>query len=141
MTRRILFAAAFAALAACSPPQHEVQGDRAAAAAEYATVDSPASGARVSSPLAVSGAAPAAWYFEEQFDTYLMTDDGTVLAQGQARAQSEAAGGGARPFTTELAFAVTADTPATLVLQEQSMGEGEDEPLEVRVPVVLAPAG
>lgn len=139
MRRRILIAAAFAALTACSPPPHEVQGDREAATAEYATVDAPASGARVASPLAVSGAAPAAWYFEEQFDTYLMADDGTVLSQAQARAQSP--GEGARPFSAELAFTVTSDTPATLVLQEQSMGEDQSEPLEVRVPLVLTPAG
>ncbi len=140
MTPRTLFAAAFAALiAACSPPAHEVQQDREAAAAEYATVDAPTAGARVTSPLAVSGEAPTAWYFEEQFDTYLMSDDGTVLAQAQARAQSE--GDGARPFAADLAFTVTIDTPATLVLQEQSMGEDQDEPLEVRVPVVLTPAG
>lgn len=139
MTRRIILAAAFAALAACSPPQHRVQGDREAASAEYATVDSPAADARISSPATVSGSAPAAWYFEEQFDTYVMAEDGTVLAQAPARAQ--APGDGVRPFTAEITFSVTADTPATIVLQEQSMDDDQAEPLEVRVPVVLTPAG
>lgn len=139
MTTRFLLAAAAVMLAACSPPASE---ERAAAPTiELATVDAPAANARVTSPLALSGSAPPSWYFEEQFDAVLIGDDGTVYAQAPARASSEAQGDAARPFTGEITFTVSADTPATLLLQEQSAGEDDGSQAEVRVPVVLTPAG
>jgi Immunoglobulin-like domain of bacterial spore germination len=137
MTIRILLAAAAVMLAACSPPAEEEQAP--APVIELATVDAPAANARATSPLAISGSAPSSWYFEEQFDAVLIGDDGTVFAQAPARASGAAQGEGARPFTGELTFSVSADTPATLLLQEQSAGEDDGGQAEVRVPVVLTP--
>lgn len=138
MTIRFLLAAAAVALAACSPPSTETE--RAPApAVELATVDAPVANARATSPLTISGSAPASWYFEGQFDAVLIGDDGIVYAQAPARASGE--GDGVRPFTGEIAFTVAADTPATLLLQEQSTGDDDGSQAEVRVPVVLTPAG
>ena len=137
MTIRILLTAAAVMLAACSPPAEEEQAP--APVIELATVDAPAANARVTSPLAISGSAPPSWYFEEQFDAVLIGDDGTVFAQAPARASSAAQGEGVRPFTGELTFSVSADTPATLLLQEQSAGEDDGGQAEVRVPIVLTP--
>ena len=139
MTIRILLAAAAVTLAACSPPASEERAP--APVIELATVDAPAENARIASPLAISGSAPQSWYFEEQFDAVLIGGDGAVLAQAPARASGEATGDGARPFAGELTFSVSADTPATLLLQEQSAGEDDGGQAEVRVPVVLTPAG
>jgi hypothetical protein len=139
MHTRILSVAAFVALlCACSPPAAE----RAPAPAiELATVDTPAADARVTSPLAISGSAPASWYLEQQFDVVLIGEDGNVYAQGPARASADTEGASSAPFTAEIAFTVTADTPATLLLQEQSTGDDDGAQAEVRVPVTLTPAG
>lgn len=137
MTIRLLLAAVAAALVACSPPPEEERAP--APVIELATVDAPVTNARVISPLTFSGSAPASWYFEEQFDAVLIGDDGTVYAQAPAQASGEDEGN--RPFTGEINFTVTADTPATLLLQEQSTGDDDGSQAEVRVPVVLTPAG
>jgi len=139
MTIRILLAAGLAAIAAACSPAPTVQGPREAGEAEFATVEAPVANAHVASPLTVSGTAPDRWFFEEQFDAILLGDDGTVYAQAPARAAGNWSGQGPKPFAAEFAFTVSADTPATIVLQEQSMGEDQDEPLEVRIPVVLSP--
>lgn len=139
MHTRILSAAALAAfLSACSPPAVE----RAPApVVELATVDAPVANARVTSPLAISGAAPQSWFSEEQFDAVLIGDDGAVYAQAPAHAPADWRGDGPKPFAGEIAFTVTADTPATLLLQEQSTDEDDGAQAEVRVPVVLTPGG
>ena len=139
MTPRILLIAVVAALAAACSPAPTVQGPRQASPEEYATVQAPAANTRVASPLTVSGAAPEAWFIEEQFDAILLGDDGVVYAQAPARAASAWAGQGPRPFAAEFAFTVSADTPATILLQERSDDEEQNEPLEVRIPVVLTP--
>ena len=139
MTTRFLLAAAAVMIAACSPPASEERAP--APAIELATVDAPAANARVTSPLTISGSAPPSWYFEEQFDAVLIGDDGTVYAQAPARASGEAQGDAVRPYAGEISFTVSADTPATLLLQEQSAGEDDGGQAEVRVPVVLTPAG
>jgi hypothetical protein len=140
MTIRILLAAAAATLAACSPAP-TAKSDPEPVAADYAVVAAPLTNARVTSPLSVSGTAPAAWYDGEQFDAILMGDDGTVYAQSTAQAASDSLTASDKPFTAEFAFAVSADTPATVVLQQQVLDEDQEQPMEVRVPVVLTPAG
>lgn len=139
MTIRILFTAAVAALAAACSPAPTVQGPREGSAAEYATVAAPLANARVASPLTVSGAAPEAWFFEDQFDVVLLGDDGVVYAQAPARAAADWDGQGPKQFAAEFDFTVSAETPATILLQERVIDEEQAEPLQVRVPVTLAP--
>jgi hypothetical protein len=141
MTLRIVLTVAVAALVAACSPAPTVQGDRQAAAVEYATVEAPVASARVASPLTVSGAAPTAWFHDDQFDAILLGDDGTVYGQTSAHAPAHWSGQGPTPFTAQFAFTVSADTPATVILQEQSIGDDQEEPLEVRVPVMLTPQG
>lgn len=50
-----------------------------------AIIETPVSGARVTSPLAVSGVAPADWFFENQFPVRLLDAEGTEIAFGDAR--------------------------------------------------------
>jgi len=137
--RYVLTAAAAALVAACSPTP-TAQGPRQASAAEYATVEAPAANAHVASPLTVSGAAPENWFYQEEFDAVLLGDDGTVYAQSPAHARTDWNGQGPKPFAAQLAFTVSAETPATILLQEQAMGEDQEDPLQVRIPVVLEPS-
>lgn len=142
MLRTILTAAACAgALLACSPPQ---QTEAPAPVVETASaasviVNTPASGARVTSPLVVEGTAPGDWYFEAQFVAQLRGADGALLAEAPALAQSDWMTEAPVPYRAEFTFSVTQETPATIVLQED-MPADNAQPREVTIPVVLAPA-
>ena len=108
--RIALIIGAVLAFTACSPqPARETPEPTPVAEVELATVSTPVSGARVTSPLRVSGVAPA-------HPRVSWTDPGP------------------KEFDAELSFSVTG--PATLVLEEDMPGEG-NEPRQVRIPVVL----
>lgn len=145
MLRITLFIAALA-LTACSPPQQPPPAETPATTtveAEPATtavvVAAPLSGARVTSPLAVEGAAPGDWYFEAQFPAKLVGADGALLAEAPARSQGDWMTEAPVEFRAQITFNVTQDTPATLVLQED-MPADNAHPREVTIPVVLVPA-
>jgi hypothetical protein len=129
------------ALLACTPPQQAAEEPTAEAVSEVSvTVSAPTSGARVTSPLVVEGAAPGDWYFEAQFVGRLRAADGTVLAEAPARAQEDWMTEAPVPYRAEFTFNVAQETPATIVLQED-MPADDANPREVTIPVVLAPAG
>lgn len=140
----VLFAAA---LLACSqqtspaePPAAPVTtAPEAAPAEQLATVASPQSGARVTSPLRVTGVAPAGWYFENQFPVRLLDASGGVIAEAPAHPDVNwTENAEPKIFALDLPFSVTTETVAVLVLQEDMTEEGQ-APREVRVPVVLLP--
>jgi len=139
-----LAAIAVLALSACSQPSEKADDpppvEAASVEAGVATVTTPVADARVTSPLTVSGIAPANWYFENQFPVRLVDAQGEELAAGPATPRVNWTEPGDKEFDATLTFTVTTETPATLVLQEDMPREGQ-EPRETRVPVVLAPAG
>lgn len=124
-------------LAACSPPASKNRPDPIAAT-QIVLTHAPGEGARVTSPLSIEGTAPNDWYFEGQFQTRLVGADGATIAEAPGLPQSDWQKPGPVPFLADLAFDVTADTPATLVLQEDMTPEGQ-APREKRINVVLAP--
>lgn len=125
-------------LGACTaePPKPPEPPTSPQAARALATVATPVADSRVFSPLVATGIAPGDWYFEAVFVAKLVGADGAVIAEAPARAQTDWTTPGDKTFMAELPFTVAADTPATLILQEDMPREGE-EPREVRVPVVL----
>jgi hypothetical protein len=140
--RLIAFALLAAALAACSQPAPEAETPTAetAVAADVATVGAPLVNARVTSPIAVTGTAPANWYFENQFPVRLIDAQGTEITMAPATPRVNwTENAEPKTFDAQLTFSVAAETPATLVLQEDMPREGET-PRETRVPVVLLPA-
>lgn len=143
--RRFICVVLFAGLAACSPPQAEKTEAPPAAEAPpaqtgAATVDGVAEGARLTSPATLEGVAPKDWYFEAQFPAMLVGADGRVIAEAPAMAESDWTAPNNDPIRFRIAFtfAVTQDTPATLVLQEDQPGEDNPPARETRIPVVLA---
>ena len=137
--RFVLLLGAVLAFAACSPqPTTTEAADPApvaeTATAELATVTTPASGAHVTSPLQVSGVAPAGWFFENQFPVRLLDASGAEIALAPAHPRVNWTEPGAKEYDAELSF--TATGPATLVLEEDMPGDG-NEPRQVRIPVVL----
>ena len=123
-------------LAACSPPASKNQPD-AVAASELVLSHAPSEGARVSSPLTLEGTAPNDWYFEGQFLAKLIGADGAIIAEAPALPQTDWQKPGPVAFVADLVFEVAADTPATLVLQEDMTPEGQT-PREKRIALVLA---
>jgi hypothetical protein len=124
-------------LAACTPPNASEAPEPttvAEVAVELATVSTPASGASVTSPLHVSGVAPSNWYFENQFPVRLLDASGTEIAMAPAHPRVNWTDPGPKEFDAELTF--TATGPATLVLEEDMPGEG-NEPRQLRIPVIL----
>lgn len=144
--RLIAFSLLAAALTACSPPatpEPETPAQPAASASapseQLVTVGAPQSGARVTSPLRVSGVAPANWYFENQFPVRLLDPRGAVIAEAPAHPDVNwTENAEPKVFALDLPFQVNTETAAMLVLQEDMPGEGET-PREVRIPVVLLP--
>jgi hypothetical protein len=133
---RAAFAFAFLALAACTDAQDG--GIQRSANAGDLRIEAPEPGTRVTSPLLASGVANNSWYFEAVFPARLMAADGTMIAEAPAIAASDWTTPGPVPFNVEMAFTVDQETPATLVLEEDMPGENQ-EPRQVRIPVVLLP--
>jgi hypothetical protein len=146
MLRALALAAAFG-LCACSPaaetpapeaPVAEAPAPQALGTAALVIVTNPLDNARVTSPLQVNGTAPGRWFHEAQFPLSLVDANGVELAVAPAISTSDAIGEHVA-FAGELSFTVTAETPATLVLQEDMPEEGA-VPQEARIPIVLTPA-
>jgi hypothetical protein len=133
---RSVLVAALLALAACTDAQ-EAKIQRSAGA-DSLRIETPSPDARIASPLLASGEADNNWYFEAVFPARLMAQDGTLIAEAPAIAASDWTQEGSVPFNVEMAFTVDEETHATLVLEEDMPGEGQ-EPRQVRIPVVLLP--
>ncbi len=130
-----LVAAAF--IAACAPPaQHGATAP--AQTMDLAVVATPEANARVTSPLRVSGVAPANWFFENQFPLRLVDAQGQEIAFAPATPRVNWTEPGDKEFDAEIAFEVAADTPAILVLEED-MPREDAAPRQVRIPIVLTP--
>lgn len=140
MFRALLFSVA--ALAACSPtaekaPEAPAPAELGAVAVDnVARVTAPLPNATVTSPLHVTGVAPANWYFENQFPVQLLDAQGQVIAQAPATPRVNwTENAEPKEFDATLTFAATG--PATLVLQED-MPREDAAPREARISVVLA---
>jgi hypothetical protein len=99
-----------------------------------ARVSTPVATSTVTSPLHVTGVAPANWFFENSFPVRLENAQGQVIAEGPATPRVNWTQPGDKEFDATLIF--TGSGPATLVLHED-MPANEGAPREVRVPVVL----
>ena len=140
MIVRTLLAAAALALAACAPPPQETIEATPSPAAEGVSVETPEPNARVTSPLAVTGIAPANWYFVNQFPVRLVDAQDNEIAFAPAHPRVNwTENAEPKQFDAELSFEVEGETPAMLVLEEDMPGEGE-EPRQLRIPVTLLPA-
>jgi hypothetical protein len=135
------------ALSACSPPSTSSTPDGGSATTTQTTAPSapvtdvaqlttPVDNATVTSPLHVSGIAPANWYFENQFPVRLIDAQGNTLAEAPATPRVNWTEN-ALPKEFDATLTFTATGPATLVLQQDTPRDDE-EPREVRVAVTLS---
>lgn len=80
------------------------------------TVTAPASGAKVTSPLTVTGSVPGSWSFEAQFPVRLIDAQGNLLDESPATLQGDWMTDKLVPFTVTLSFGQGASQNGTLVL-------------------------
>jgi hypothetical protein len=142
MLRKVFVFAFVLALAACSPPAAPV-AEQAATPTESAplttaSITTPAPNARLTSPLTVSGRAPAGWFFENQLPVQLLDAQGAIIAQAPATPRINWTEPGDKDYDATLTFTVTRETSATLVVMQDMPGEGE-EPEQTRIEVELLP--
>jgi len=167
LKRFALTCAAAAALAACQPevkteatpqvveeiaPQAPVDGEDSKpspiieAEAGSFSVDTPAPGAKVTSPLVITGVADNGMYFEGVFPVELIVD-GKVIARGPAQQAGDRNWTDPGPvnFRAALEFEVSKESNAELVLMEdmpEPISDDSDErgPAKaIKIPLVLVP--
>jgi germination protein M len=97
-------------------------------------VDKPAAGARVSSPVGVSGSANV---FEANVTVKVLYENGNVVGHGFTTATC---GTGCRgTYSVPVTFKVSREQPGTIVVSDDDAAGTGTPPHQVRVPVVLVP--
>ena len=132
---------------AAAPDPAMLAADEIAPGAGDITVTSPAAGAKVSSPLVVEGTVINNWMFEGVFPVEIVANNESIgLAPGQQQAPDNWTNPGPVKFKATIPFEVTKETPALIILKEDSpkpKSPDSDEPgpaRTLRIPVVLVPA-
>ena len=98
-------------------------------------VDSPAASDSVTSPVTVSGRIVA---FEAQFNITVFDAGGNQIADVPARSEE---GQVLSPFSKDVFFSVTEETPACVWVYDVSEADGVTPLNVVQVPVILQPGG
>ncbi len=97
-------------------------------------VDKPAAGARVSSPVAVSGSANV---FEANVTVKVLDENGNVV--GHAFTTATCGTGCRGTYSVPVTFKVGREQPGTIVVSDDDAAGTGTPPHQVRVPVVLVP--
>jgi hypothetical protein len=125
----------------------QLAADEIPAPAGEITVTSVTAGAKVTSPLTVEGTVINNWMFEGSFPVELASNGESItVAPGEQQAPDNWTNAGPVKFKAQLAFTVTKETPAVLILKEdmpKPKSADSDEPgpaRTLRIPVVLVPA-
>jgi len=105
------------------------------APSDVVEVDSPAASDSVTSPVTVSGRIVA---FEAQFNITVFDAGGNQIADVPARSEE---GQVLSPFSKDVFFSVTEETPACVWVYDVSEADGVTPLNVVQVPVILQPGG
>jgi uncharacterized protein (UPF0212 family) len=102
---------------------------------DVAQVDAPSAGGSVTSPVTVSGSIVA---FEAQFKISIFDADGEQITDTIARSEE---GQVLSPFSADVFFDVSEDTPACIWVYDVSGADGITPVNVVQIPVTLHPGG
>ena len=89
----------------------------------------------ITSPLEITGEARGTWFFEASFPVELISDDGSILAQGIATAEGEWMTEDFVPFSATLEFMKPFGQNGTLVLKKDNPSGLPEHDDEIRIPV------
>ncbi len=101
-------------------------------------VTSPKPGAKVTSPLTVTGTVPAGWMFEGVFPIKLVDKSGALIVQGQAKEKVAGSWQSGNPvaFTATLTFTTDAKS-GTLILENDNPSGDPSKTRTFEVPVTF----
>ncbi|MFA4936917.1 MAG: Gmad2 immunoglobulin-like domain-containing protein [Patescibacteria group bacterium] len=91
----------------------------------------------VASPLQVTGEARGTWFFEASFPIRLLDDQGNILAQGIAQAQSDWMTENFVPFVASLTFTKPSSDAGVLVLQKDNPSGLPEYDAQINIPVLF----
>jgi len=100
-------------------------------------VTSPKSNDVITSPLVITGEARGNWYFEASFPVKLVDDNGNVLAEGQAQAQSDWMTENFVPFKAEFQFNLPTTEKGKLILSKDNPSGLPQYDEQIEIPVVF----
>lgn len=100
-------------------------------------VDTPVFGAVVTKTFIVSGKAPGAWYFEASFPIQVRDDNGNVIANTHATAQSDWMTVGLVQFIATTTITTAYSGTATLILLRDNPSGLPENDDSVSVPIVV----
>jgi spore germination protein GerM len=98
-------------------------------------IDTPESNTVITSPLVISGQAKGTWFFEGSFPIKLIGENGKVIAQGIASAQSEWMTDNLVPFKAQLKYSAGTSTIGMLVFTNDNPSGLPENEKEFGVPV------
>lgn len=102
-------------------------------------VTSPQSNKAVNSPFVIEGKARGTWFFEGSFPLKIVDLAGNVVTTTYATAQGEWMTEDFVDFKTQVVFAVTTTTSATLILEKDNPSGLPEHANSVSVPITLLP--
>lgn len=88
--------------------------------ADLIQVDSPQPGGLITSPVTITGKARGQWYFEASFPITILDENGKVLGQGHAEAQSNWMTSELVPFTAKVTFTKSSTKTGTILLEKDN---------------------
>lgn len=104
---------------------------------KVADVDSPLIDAKITTPVTVTGRAPAFWFFENSFPVQVQDSSGTVLGYGQANPITESMPEGMTEFHAEIEFEKPATSSGLLLLRADNPSGLPENDYSVEIPVTF----
>ena len=98
-------------------------------------------GQEISGPLVVEGEAAGVWFFEASFPIKIIDERGNVLGSSFVRAEGDWMTENFVPFRGEITYASKAVSKGFLILSKDNPSGLAQYDRQVKIPVVLAPAG
>lgn len=84
------------------------------------TVNSPASGASITSPVTIKGISKGGWYFEGSFPVKVVDANGKVIGQGPAQAQGAWTTADPVPFVATITFSAPSTATGKIVFEKDN---------------------
>lgn len=100
-------------------------------------VDSPQLNETIQSSYTIKGQARGYWFFEASFPIKLLDENGNIITQTIAQAQSDWMTEDFVPFEAVLTFSVPKDQKGTLVLKKDNPSGLPENDAQIQIPVIL----
>lgn len=102
-------------------------------------VNSPRPNQTIQSPLVIEGEARGNWFFEASFPVQLIDENGEIVAQSNAQAQSDWMTDNFVSFKAKLDFPLSLSGKGTLILKKDNPSGLAQYDEEIKIPVILKP--